>query len=53
MEASAGASSAPVAPPNAAAAEDLDLKLNVEPGDSDSDFGSSFDVPAFLRRQEG
>jgi cell division protein FtsZ len=53
LEPSASASSVPVAPPNAGAAEDLDLKLNVEPSESDGDLGSSFDVPAFLRRQDG
>ncbi|PYQ88243.1 MAG: cell division protein FtsZ [Acidobacteria bacterium] len=53
LEASAAASNLPVAPPSAAAPADLDLKLNIEPSDSDVDLGPSFDVPAFLRRQEG
>ncbi|PYR10722.1 MAG: cell division protein FtsZ [Acidobacteria bacterium] len=53
LEASAAASNLPVAPPSAAVPADLDLKLNVELSDSDVDLGPSFDVPAFLRRQEG
>jgi cell division protein FtsZ len=54
LDASATASTVPAAPPSgAAAAEDVDLELNVEPSGPDVDAASSFDVPAFLRRQEG
>jgi cell division protein FtsZ len=46
-------SAAPVAPAAAPPSADLDLKPNTEPADPDFDLGSTFDVPAFLRRQEG
>jgi cell division protein FtsZ len=38
------------APAASAAAAELDLQLNIDP---DFDLSSTFDVPAFLRRQEG
>jgi cell division protein FtsZ len=46
---------APTDSPHADPAADTDTLRTAEPADSDADvdFGSVFDVPAFLRRQEG